>query len=33
MEAKAGMLDSAVVALVLDSEVHHRIIEADWREL
>ncbi len=33
MEAKAGMLDRDVVALVLDSGVHHRIIEADWEEL
>jgi HD-GYP domain-containing protein (c-di-GMP phosphodiesterase class II) len=33
MEAKAGMLDSDVVALVLDSQVHRRIIEVDWREL
>jgi len=33
MEAKAGMLDGDVVALVLDSGVHHRIIEADWQEL
>jgi hypothetical protein len=33
MEAKAGMLDRDVVALVLDSGVHHRIIEADWQEL
>jgi len=33
MEAKAGMLDRDVVALVVDSGVHHRIIEADWQEL
>ena len=33
MEAKAGMLDSDVVALVLDSGVHQRIIDVDWREL
>ena len=33
MEAQAGMLDRAVVELLLESEVHHRIIEADWWEL
>ena len=33
MEANSGMLDRDVVALVLDSEVHHKILDTDWREL
>ena len=33
MEAKAGMLDRTVVDLVLASDVHHRILDTDWREL
>ena len=33
MEAQAGMLDSAVVDLVLASEVHHKILDTNWREL
>ena len=33
MEAKAGMLDSTVVDLVLASEVHRKILDTDWREL
>ncbi len=33
MEAKAGMLDRNVVALVLESEVLQRIIEVDWHKL
>ena len=33
MEAKAGMLDPTVVELVVDSEVHHKILDTDWREL
>ncbi len=33
MEAKAGMLDRTVVELVVDSEVHHKILDTDWREL
>ena len=33
MEANAGMLDRTVVDLVLASEVHHKILDTDWREL
>ena len=33
MEAKSGMLDRTVVDLVLSSEVHHKILDTDWREL
>ena len=33
MEAKAGMLDRTVVDLVLASDVYHKIVDADWREL
>ncbi len=33
MEAKAGMLDRSVVELVLASDVHHKILDTDWREL
>ena len=33
MEAKAGMLDRAVVELVLASDVHQKIVDTDWREL
>ncbi len=33
MEAKAGMLDRAVVDLVLESEVHQKILDTDWRQL
>ena len=33
MEAEAGMLDRTVVELVLDSEVHRKILDTDWREL
>lgn len=33
MEAKAGMLDRSVVDLVLASDVHHKILDTDWREL
>ena len=33
MEAKAGMLDPAVVELVVDSEVHRKILDTDWRDL
>ena len=33
MEAKAGMLDRSVVELVLDSDVYHKIVDTDWREL
>ena len=32
MEAKDGMLDQAVVDLLLASEVYHKILEGDWRE-
>lgn len=32
MEARAGMLDRAVVELVLDSEVYHKILDTDWRK-
>jgi HD-GYP domain-containing protein (c-di-GMP phosphodiesterase class II) len=32
MEAKDGMLDHAVVELLLASEVYHKILESDWRE-
>ena len=32
MEAKDGMLDQAVVELLLASEVYHKILEGDWRE-
>ena len=32
MEAKAGMLDRGVVDLVLASDVHHKILDTDWRE-
>lgn len=33
MEAKAGMLDSALVDLVIESEVYRPVLEKDWREL
>jgi hypothetical protein len=33
MEANSGMLDRDVVALILDSSVHHKILDTDWREL
>ena len=33
MEANSGMLDRDVVALILDSAVHHKILDTDWREL
>ena len=33
MEAKAGMLDRSVVELLLASELHHKILDTDWREL
>ena len=33
MEAKAGMLDRTVVELVVDSAVHQKILDTDWREL
>jgi hypothetical protein len=33
MEAKDGMLDSALVELVIDSGVYRTVLEKDWREL
>ena len=33
MEAKAGMLDRTVVDLVLTSDVYHKIVDTNWREL
>jgi HD-GYP domain-containing protein (c-di-GMP phosphodiesterase class II) len=33
MEAKAGMLDRSVVELLLASELHHKILDTDWRDL
>ena len=32
MEAKDGMLDHAVVELLLASEVYHKVLEGDWRD-
>jgi HD-GYP domain-containing protein (c-di-GMP phosphodiesterase class II) len=33
MEAKGGMLDRSVVDLVLAADVHHKILDTDWRDL
>lgn len=32
-EARRGMLDPALVKMLLDSRVYRKVIEADWREL
>ena len=33
MEAKEGMLDSALVELLIESGIYRKVLEADWREL
>ena len=33
MEAKDGMLDSALVDLLIDSAIYRRVLEQDWRNL
>ena len=33
MEAKEGMLDPALVALLIDSQIYRRVLEQDWRNL
>ncbi|HEX6639673.1 MAG TPA: HD domain-containing phosphohydrolase [Thermoanaerobaculia bacterium] len=33
MEAKEGMLDAALVDLLIDSQIYRRVLEQDWRAL
>ena len=33
MEAKEGMLDSALVELLIESQIYKRVLEQDWRSL
>jgi len=33
MEAKDGMLDDALVTLLIDSQIYRKVLEQDWRNL
>lgn len=33
MEAKDGMLDTALVELLIESRIYRTVLEKDWREL